>query len=202
MGYDRLTATAEVKAVVKDGKRVESLCARRGGRCFGLTLFYAEMGGEVGDTYTIEAEVRSGRGYQSARERPCCPLCEGCRRQRACRRYVRAIVDELRRKRITRNHTCTHLLHAALREVLGDHVKQAGSYVGPDRLRFDFTHFEGMTAEQISEVERVANNVIMQALPMNIYETSLDEARESGVTGLFGEKYGDVVRVVEAGEFW
>ena len=114
---------------------------------------------------------------------------------------VRAVVDELRRKRISRNHTCTHLLHAALRQVLGDHVKQAGSYVGPDRLRFDFTHFEGVTPEQLAEVERVANEQIMNAVPMSTYETSLDAARESGVTALFGEKYGDTVRVVEAGEF-
>ena len=78
---------------------------------------------------------------------------------------VRAVVDELRRKRISRNHTCTHLLHAALRQVLGDHVKQAGSYVGPDRLRFDFTHFEGVTPEQLAEVERVANEQIMNAVP-------------------------------------
>ena len=114
---------------------------------------------------------------------------------------VRAVVDELRRKRISRNHTCTHLLHAALRQVLGEHVKQAGSYVAPDRLRFDFTHFEGVSAAQLAEVEQVANEQIMRAIPMNIYETSIDEARESGVTALFGEKYGDVVRVVEAGEF-
>ena len=80
-------------------------------------------------------------------------------------------------------------------------MKQAGSYVGPDRLRFDFTHFEAMTPEQIAEVERVANAEIMAAVPMSIYETSLDEARAAGVTALFGEKYGERVRVVEAGEF-
>lgn len=204
VGYDRLTATAEVKAVVKDGKRVESLAQGEEGEVvLGLTPFYAEMGGEVGDTGTIEAEgikleVVDTKAPAKGLVVHSVKVVEGGVRSGDT---VRAIVDELRRKRITRNHTCTHLLHAALREVLGDHVKQAGSYVGPDRLRFDFTHFEGMTAEQISEVERVANNVIMQALPMNIYETSLDEARESGVTGLFGEKYGDVVRVVEAGEF-
>ncbi len=107
---------------------------------------------------------------------------------------VVAVVDANRRHAIERNHTATHILHAALREVLGDHVKQAGSYVGPDRLRFDFTHFEAVTAEQLAEV-------VMAATPMTVYETSLDEARASGVTGLFGEKYGDVVRVVEAGEF-
>ena len=204
VGYDRLAATAEVKAVVKDGKRVESLAQGEEGEVvLGLTPFYAEMGGEVGDTGTIEAEgiklqVVDTKAPAKGLVVHSVKVVEGSVHAGDT---VRAIVDELRRKRITRNHTCTHLLHAALREVLGDHVKQAGSYVGPDRLRFDFTHFEGMTAEQISEVERVANNVIMQALPMNIYETSLDEARESGVTGLFGEKYGDVVRVVEAGEF-
>ena len=114
---------------------------------------------------------------------------------------VTAAVDGARRARITRNHTATHILHAALRRVLGDHVKQAGSYVGPDRLRFDFTHFEATTPEQLAEVERVANEEIMSAVSTNIYETSLDAARESGVTALFGEKYGDVVRVVECGEF-
>lgn len=204
VGYDRLSATAEVRALVKGGERVDTLAQGEEGEVIlGLTPFYAEMGGEVGDTGTIEAEglkvevvdtKAPAKGLVSHSVR----VVEGTVRQGDT---VRAIVDELRRKRITRNHTCTHLLHAALRTVLGDHVKQAGSYVGPDRLRFDFTHFQGMTAEQISEVERVANNVIMQALPLNIYETSLDEARESGVTGLFGEKYGDVVRVVEAGEF-
>lgn len=204
VGYARLSATAEVRALVKGGERVDALAQGEEGEVIlGLTPFYAEMGGEVGDTGTIEAEglkvevvdtKAPAKGLVSHSVR----VVEGAVHQGDT---VRAIVDELRRKRITRNHTCTHLLHAALRTVLGDHVKQAGSYVGPDRLRFDFTHFQGMTAEQISEVERVANNVIMQALPLNIYETSLDEARESGVTGLFGEKYGDVVRVVEAGEF-
>lgn len=204
VGYDRLSATAEVRALIKGGERVDALAQGEEGEVIlGLTPFYAEMGGEVGDTGTIEAEglkleVVDTKAPAKGLVSHSVKVVEGAVHQGDT---VRAIVDELRRKRITRNHTCTHLLHAALRTVLGDHVKQAGSYVGPDRLRFDFTHFQGMTAEQISEVERVANNVIMQALPLNIYETSLDEARESGVTGLFGEKYGDVVRVVEAGEF-
>ncbi|MDO4442583.1 MAG: alanine--tRNA ligase [Slackia sp.] len=204
VGYDRLSASAEVKALVKDGVRVDALAQGEEGEVIlSLTPFYAEMGGEVGDTGTIEAEgikldvvdtkaPAKGLVCHSAK------VVEGTLRVGDT---VRAIVDELRRKRITRNHTCTHLLHSALRQVLGEHVKQAGSYVGPDRLRFDFTHFEGMTPEQIAEVERVANDAIMRAIPTTIYETSLDAARESGVTGLFGEKYGDVVRVVEAGEF-
>ena len=204
VGYDRLTATAEVKAIVKDGERVEALQQGEEGEVIlSLTPFYAEMGGEVGDTGTIEAEgvkleVIDTKAPAKGLVCHAVKVAEGAVRVGDT---VRAVVDELRRKRITRNHTCTHLLHAALRQVLGEHVKQAGSYVGPDRLRFDFTHFEGMTAEQIAEVERVANEVIMRAVPMAIYETSLDAARESGVTALFGEKYGDTVRVVEAGEF-
>ena len=107
----------------------------------------------------------------------------------------------MRRERIRRNHTATHILHYALRKVLGEHVKQAGSMVAPDRLRFDFTHFEGMSPEQIMEVETIANNYIMQNHKVTYYETSLDQARKDGVTALFGEKYGEVVRVVECGEF-
>ena len=204
VGYDRLTATAEVKAIVKDGERVEALQQGEEGEVIlSLTPFYAEMGGEVGDTGTIEAEgvkleVVDTKAPAKGLVCHAVKVAEGAVRVGDT---VRAVVDELRRKRITRNHTCTHLLHAALRQVLGEHVKQAGSYVGPDRLRFDFTHFEGMTAEQIADVERVANEVVMRAVPMAIYETSLDAARESGVTALFGEKYGDTVRVVEAGEF-
>lgn len=204
VGYDRLTASAEVKAIVKDGARVDALAEGETGEVvLSLTPFYAEMGGEVGDAGTIEAEGVKLEVVDT--KAPAKGLvCHSAKVVSGAVRTgdtVRAVVDEMRRKRITRNHTCTHLLHEALRRVLGEHVKQAGSYVGPDRLRFDFTHFEGMTAAQISEVERVTNDAIMQALPMAIYETSLESARESGVTALFGEKYGDVVRVVEAGEF-
>lgn len=204
VGYDRLTASAEVKAIVKDGARVDALAEGETGEVvLSLTPFYAEMGGEVGDTGTIEAEGVKLEVIDT--KAPAKGLvCHSAKVASGVVRTgdtVRAVVDEMRRKRITRNHTCTHLLHEALRRVLGEHVKQAGSYVGPDRLRFDFTHFEGMTAAQISEVERVTNDAIMQAMPMAIYETSLESARESGVTALFGEKYGDVVRVVEAGEF-
>ena len=190
VGYDRLTATAEVKAIVKDGVRVDALeQGEEGEVILSLTPFYAEMGGEVGDTGTIEAEgvkldVVDTKAPAKGLVCHAVKVAEGAVHAGDT---VRAVVDELRRKRITRNHTCTHLLHASLRKVLGEHVKQAGSYVGPDRLRFDFTHFEGMTDEQIAEVERVANEVIMSAVPMAIYETSLDAARESGVTALFGD---------------
>ncbi len=204
VGYDRTTASSGVRALIKDGQRVESISAGDVAEVvLGLTPFYAEMGGEVGDTGVLEgdgfkAEVVDTKAPEKGLSCHSVKVIEGTLKVGDT---VRAVVDELRRKRISRNHTCTHLLHAALRQVLGEHVKQAGSYVAPDRLRFDFTHFEGVSTAQLVEVERVANEQIMRAIPMNIYETSIDEARESGVTALFGEKYGDVVRVVEAGEF-
>ena len=204
VGYDSLNASAAVCALLKDGERVSELHEGDSGEVvLSMTPFYAEMGGEVGDTGTIEGDGSLARVVDTkAPEKGL--VCHMVKVERGTLREgdaVRAVVDELRRKRITRNHTATHILHAALRKVLGDHVKQAGSYVGPDRLRFDFTHFEATTPEQIAEVERVANDVIMRAYPMNIYETTLSEAREAGVTALFGEKYGDTVRVVEAGDF-
>jgi alanyl-tRNA synthetase len=107
----------------------------------------------------------------------------------------------MRRERIRRNHTATHLLHWALRLVLGGHAKQAGSFVSHERLRFDFTHFEAMTKEQLDKVERLVNAKIFETHPVRAYETSIATAKESGVTALFGEKYGEFVRVLEIGNF-
>ncbi|MDR2672994.1 MAG: alanine--tRNA ligase [Coriobacteriales bacterium] len=112
---------------------------------------------------------------------------------------VCASIDTLRRERIERNHTATHLLHYALQQILGEHIRQAGSLVLPERLRFDFTHFEPLSSEQIDGVEQLVNTLIMEDSTVNSYETTLDAARDDGVTALFGEKYGDSVRVLEAG---
>ncbi|RKZ26497.1 alanine--tRNA ligase, partial [bacterium] len=112
-----------------------------------------------------------------------------------------AEVDHERRKAIRRNHTATHLLHKALRLVLGDHIRQAGSLVAPDRLRFDYTHFEAPTEAQLSEVERIVNDVILKNIPVKTEVLKYDDAIKSGATALFGEKYGDVVRVVSVGDF-
>jgi len=114
---------------------------------------------------------------------------------------VQVQVDEDRRKSVMRNHTATHLLHSALRLVLGDHIKQAGSHVAPDRLRFDFNHFFAMDEREISEVESIVNEKIMENIQLVVSETSLDEAISRGVIALFGEKYGDTVREVKAGDF-
>ena len=204
VGYQELSAQATVKALVKDGTRVNELAAGQQGEVvLDVTPFYAEMGGEVGDTGVIacdgvKAEVIDTKAPEKGLVCHVVKVVEGtlCADQ-----IVTATVEAGRRARVTRNHTATHILHAALRQVLGEHVSQAGSYVGPDRLRFDFTHFAAVTPEQLAEVERVANEFIMSATPTNIYETSLDAAREGGVMALFGEKYGEQVRVVECGTF-
>ena len=204
VGYSELECAAKVVAIIANGERADKLSAGEEGEIvLDTTTFYAEMGGEVGDTGTLrgagaEADVLDTKAPEKGLV---CHKAKVVSGTIAVGNEVTAVVDGARRARITRNHTATHILHAALRRVLGDHVKQAGSYVGPDRLRFDFTHFEATTPEQLAEVERVANEEIMSAVSTNIYETSLDAARESGVTALFGEKYGDVVRVVECGEF-
>ncbi len=204
VGYRELSAEANVAAIVRDGEKADALAAgEEGDVVLSATPFYAEMGGEVGDTGVISAdgvklEVVDTKAPEKGLTVHKVKVVEGAL---SVGDAVTARVDAARRASVTRNHTATHILHAALRQVLGDHVSQAGSYVGPDRLRFDFTHFAAVTAEQLSEVERVANEFIMSATPTNIYETSLDEARAAGVTALFGEKYGDVVRVVECGTF-
>ena len=110
---------------------------------------------------------------------------------------VRAHVDVDRRRPTTANHTATHLLHRALRDLLGEHVTQAGSYVGPDKLRFDFRHGEPLSAEQLATVENDVNQWIVQNHPLHIFTTGREHARELGATMLFGEKYGEFVRVVE-----
>ncbi len=203
-GYDNTVGPAKVVALIQDGQQVTVLeDGQQGDIILDRTPFYAEMGGEVGDTGQIDDgtvhayvtdTVTPEAGLYAHRVRV-----EGGSVSKGDE--VMACVDAHRRAAIERNHTATHILHASLRQVLGDHVKQAGSYVGPDRLRFDFTHFEAMTQDQIKEVERIANAKVMEAIPTTIYETSLDEARAKGVTALFGEKYGEHVRVVEAGDF-
>ena len=112
---------------------------------------------------------------------------------------VEAAIDGVRRDRIRRNHTATHILHWALREVLGAHVQQAGSMVAPDRLRFDFSHHDAVTPDELVQVERLANEQIISDAPVRHYETTKAEAERIGAIAFFGEKYGEIVRVLEAG---
>lgn len=204
VGYDNLSSESKVIAIVKSGARVES--AEEGEEVdiiLDTTPFYAEMGGQVGDVGTISSEsvtveVSNTTPPEAGLHVHHAKVLSG---SLSLGDEVTARVQARHRHLSERNHTATHILHASLRTVLGDHVKQAGSYVGPDRLRFDFTHFEGMSEAQLKEVEDLANEKIMQSIDTHIYETSLDSARESGITALFGEKYGDTVRVVEASSF-
>ena len=204
VGYDKLQHVSKVVALVSAGVAVES--ASEGEEVDIIvdeTPFYAEMGGQVGDSGTISSdnvsiEISDTTAPEAGLHVHHGKILSG---QISLGDEVTLRVSSLKRHLTERNHSATHILHAALRSVLGDHVKQAGSYVGPDRLRFDFTHFERMTPEQVKKVESLANEKIMQSIDMHIYETSLDSARQSGVTALFGEKYGETVRVVEAGGF-
>jgi alanyl-tRNA synthetase len=167
------------------------------------TPFYGEMGGQVGDTGFITTSDGVGDFHvedTKVHEKVVYAHSGVIDGTLAVGDTVVAQIDSMRRERIERNHTATHLLHLALRTILGEHVRQAGSLVAPDRLRFDFTHFEAVTPEQMRRIEELVNNLIMNDSEVSAYETSLDEARASGVTALFGEKYGEQVRVLEAGE--
>jgi alanyl-tRNA synthetase len=166
------------------------------------TPFYGESGGQVGDrgdikTDRLKIEVRDTRNINNMQVHICT-----VKKGKAVRgMVVQASVDKDRRLSIKRNHTATHLLHAALKTVLGDHIKQAGSLVTPERLRFDFSHFFAMDDREISEVEDIVNEKIIENMPVDVTEKSIDEAVSGGVTALFGEKYGERVRVVRAGDF-
>lgn len=165
------------------------------------TPFYAESGGQIGDAGVIETdagrvEVSDCTYALPDLHRHIGRVVEGTI---AAGSVAIAEIDAERRGAIRRNHTGTHILHWALREVLGDHVKQAGSLVAPDRLRFDFSHFEAVTPEQLREIERLANLEVLDNGSCRHYETSMSHAEELGAVAFFGDKYGDIVRVLEAG---
>ena len=204
VGYDSHEVEASVLALVVNGERVASVSA---GETVQLvvdcTPFYGEMGGQVGDTgliydTTTEAvfTVEDTKVFEQAVYAHIGHI-DGTIR---IGDTVTVSIDTKRRGRIQRNHTATHLLHHALRQVLGEHVRQAGSLVAPDRLRFDFTHFEAVSSQQLRTIEDLVNSLIMEDSLVTSYVTSLDEARDDGVIALFGEKYGDSVRVLKVGQ--
>ena len=189
VGREFETAEAVVLAVTDDGIVLDQ------------TPFYAEAGGQVGDTGTITSPTGSARVTDTTYVVPELHLHHAAAidGQITVGQTVIAAIDADRRAAIRRNHTATHLLHWALKETLGDHVKQQGSMVADDRLRFDFTHFEALTPEQITELERLANADILDNPATRNYETSMDEATAAGAIAFFGDKYGERVRVLEAG---
>ncbi|MGB1380829.1 MAG: alanine--tRNA ligase, partial [Ilumatobacteraceae bacterium] len=197
-GYAEDVTEARVLAVLEvtgpDGEDLVEVFLDR-------TPFYAEAGGQIGDTGTISSDSGSLAVLDTTYALP------NLRRHLArptggslgAGDTVTASIDVDRRSAIRRNHTGTHVLHWALRSVLGEHVKQAGSHVGPDRLRFDFSHYAAVTADEVAEIERLANSQTLSNSAVRAFETTKDEAETLGAIAFFGDKYGDVVRVLEAG---
>ena len=164
------------------------------------TPFYAESGGQVADQGTIQQGQRTWSVVDVRKEGDLIiHVCEGSEQPKP--EPVIARIDLDKRKATTRNHTGTHMLHAALKQIIGQHVNQAGSIVHPDYLRFDFTHSERLSSDQVEEIERLVNRKIRENIDLKVFETGYRQAVDSGVTALFGEKYGDTVRVVQLDDF-
>jgi alanyl-tRNA synthetase len=202
-GRDEYTSSATIVALIQDRERVGQ--AEAGAHVdvvLDRTPFYAESGGQIGDTGTITTATGTldvtdtHYGLPGALVVHRAVVRQGTVTEGEA---ATAAIDGVRRDRIRRNHTATHILHWALREVLGPHVQQSGSLVAPDRLRFDFSHHEPVTPAQITEIERLANAQIIADVPVRHFETDRAEAERLGAIAFFGEKYGDVVRVLEAG---
>ena len=202
-GYDNdELCGVKVVALVQDGQEVESVSAGSDVEVvLDRTPFYAEMGGQVGDSGNLTApglyvHVSDTKHRDGGLESHIGVVEEGTL---SVGDSVTATIDAGRRELIRRNHTATHLLDAALKKVLGNHVNQAGSLVAPDRLRFDFTHFEALTKDELERIEGMVNAEIFAAKPIVTQIMSIEDAKAAGAVALFGEKYGDVVRVVSAG---
>ena len=205
VGYDHNAIDdAKVLAMVVENVQAEEMMSGvEGIVVLDRTPFYAEMGGQVGDHGTItlgeavftvhDVQKNKGGKYMHYGKLTGGVLKVGD--------TVNAAIDVERRQAIRRAHSATHLLDAALKKVLGDHVHQAGSLVEPDRIRFDFTHFEGITAEELAQVDKLVNDAILNGYPVITEVLSIEEAKKKGAVAMFGEKYGDVVRVVEMGDF-
>ena len=205
VGYDHNAIDdAKVLAMVVENVQAEEMMSGvEGIVVLDRTPFYAEMGGQVGDHGTItlgeavftvhDVQKNKGGKYMHYGKLTGGVLKVGD--------TVTAAIDVERRQAIRRAHSATHLLDAALKKVLGDHVHQAGSLVEPDRIRFDFTHFEGITAEELAQVDKLVNDAILNGYPVITEELPIEEAKRKGAVAMFGEKYGDVVRVVEMGDF-
>jgi len=203
LGYDTETAEGVVTALVKDGKEVAELKAGEAGVVVvNQTPFYGESGGQVGDTGAMSADGTRFTVADTQKKAGDLFAHSGTVEQGTLKvgQALLLNVDHARRTAIRRNHSATHLLHEALRQVLGDHVAQKGSLVAPDRLRFDFSHPKPMTMEEIEKVEDLANDYVLQNSPVTTRLMALDDARASGARALFGEKYGDEVRVVAMGQ--
>jgi alanyl-tRNA synthetase len=203
LGYETETAEGVVAALVKDGKDVESLkTGESGAIVLNQTPFYAESGGQVGDTGVMTGEGVRFRVTDTQKKAGDLFVHLGTVEQGTLKSGTALLleVDHARRSSIRAHHSATHLLHEALRQVLGDHIAQRGSLVAPDRLRFDFVHQKPITPEELSRVEDIANEVVLENDEVTTRLMGVDDARDAGARALFGEKYGDEVRVVSMGK--
>ena len=202
LGYETESAEGVVSALVKDGKDADSLKAGESGSIvLNQTPFYAESGGQVGDTGLMTGEGVKFRVTDTQKKAGDLFVHLGTVEQGTLKvgTALQLEVDHTRRSSIRAHHSATHLLHEALRQVLGDHIAQRGSLVAPDRLRFDFVHPKPITAEELARVEDIANDVVLENDEVTTRLMGVDDAREAGARALFGEKYGDEVRVVSMG---
>ena len=201
-GYDSTHHSATVVEVFANGESVSILeDGQQGIVVLNHTPFYAESGGQTGDTgtitvaggeFTVTNTTKLGNAFAH----------HGSVQGRiAVNDKVDATIDDARRERIKKNHTATHILHEALRQLLGEHVSQKGSLVEPERLRFDFSHFEAVTKDELREIERVVNDEIRRNFALNTELMAIDDAKAKGAMALFGEKYDDEVRVVTIGDY-
>jgi len=204
VGYEANNSQSTLVNLILEGELVDGV--QQGDECtvvLDRSPFYAESGGQVGDTGKLVSD------HGEIRINDCIKTVSGVYLHNAvvvkgsfmAGDLVTAQIDVQRRQAIRRNHTSAHMLQAALRQVLGDHIHQAGSYVDDQRMRFDFNHFEAMTREEVKKVEHLVNEKILEGIPVTVNEMKQDEAKQIGALALFGEKYGDVVRVVQIPEF-
>ncbi len=203
LGYETETAEGVVAALVKDGNEVDSLKAGESGAIvMNQTPFYAESGGQVGDTGLMTGEGVRFRVTDTQKKAGDLVVHLGTVEQGTLKAGTALLleVDHARRTSIRANHSATHLLHEALRQVLGDHIAQRGSLVAPDRLRFDFVHPKPITHDELARIEDIANDVVLENDEVTTRLMAVDDAREAGARALFGEKYGDEVRVVSMGK--
>lgn len=203
-GYETLEGESEILGIVKGNKLAENASA--GEEAFiilAITPFYAESGGQVGDKGQLETETGIFEVLDTKKlpDGKILHIGKVARGSFSPGQTIRATVDSEYRKSVARNHTATHLLHKALQKVLGEHAKQKGSYVGPDRLRFDFSHSAPLTPEELKKIEEIVVEKIVDNLPVETVVTTLDQAREMGATALFGEKYGNQVRVLKIDDY-
>lgn len=204
IGYDTLQGTAKVLAIIKDGDRVmEAVPGDEIEFILDETPFYGESGGQVSDQGRLsspDVEVEVVKVVKPV-ENLFVHQGKVLKGNFKVAQQVTGQVDSQKRMATCRNHSATHILHQSLKEILGPHVNQAGSLVEPERLRFDFTHYTGVTPEELKLLEEKVNQLVLANLPVETYETTIEEAKALGATALFGEKYGEQVRVVRMGDF-